>query len=214
MLLHAQIGFEKVSHGRRGNAQEFFRRLDRLVWMMKFAGKDPGVQETRIFDLCDEIAKWHKVDTMSRLQIEPKIMDEALANLTSPSFAAKEYSRIVLRRVSVLLGSDSGPITREKVTLEHVLPRNPPAHGEWRRLYRTEGDVKDYSQRLGNLTLLSGSQNQQAGTLDWSAKRGVLAGSGFVLSKRAAIEADWTPKTIQRRTDDLIALLLGSWDLK
>lgn len=192
----------------------FFRRLERLVWMMKFAGKDPGVQETRMFDLCDEIANWQKVETMSRLQIEAKIMDDALANLRSPSFAAKDYSRTVLRRLSVLMGADSGSIARDKVTLEHVLPRNPPPHSEWRRLYRTDADIKDSALRLGNLTLLSGPDNQRAGTLDWSAKRAVLANSAFVLSKRAATEADWTARTIVRRSEAMIDLLMSNWNLK
>ncbi len=192
----------------------FFRRLDRLIWMMKFAGKDPGVQETRIFDLCDEIAKWHKVDTMSRLQIEAKIKEDALAILNSAGFAGKDYSRLVLRRLSILLGADPGPITRDKVTLEHVLPRNPPPHGEWRRLFRTDADVKEYSQRLGNLTLLTGPENQRAGTYDWRIKQGVLAGSAYVLAKHAAGEKEWTSKTIDRRSSDLIGLLLQSWDMK
>ncbi|MGQ0674174.1 MAG: DUF262 domain-containing protein [Hyphomicrobium sp.] len=204
--------------GARGEADAetelFFRRLDRLVWLMKIAGDDPGVQETRMFDLCDEIAKWHKVDSMSRLQIEGRMLNAALANLRSPNFAVKHYAGLVLRRLSILLGEDSGPITRDKVTMEHVLPRNPPLHGEWRRLYRTEADVKEFAQRLGNITLLTGPQNQKAGTFDWAAKRAVLAASDFVLSRRASAETDWVSRTVQRRTEELIALLLRDWDLK
>jgi hypothetical protein len=181
---------------------------------MKIAGEDPSVQETRIFDLDDEIGNWIKVDGMNRLAIEPKMLSAAIANLNSPNFAAKHYSGLVLRRLSILLGADSGPITRDKVTVEHVLPRNPPQHGEWRRLFRTEGDVKEHAQRLGNLTLLTGQQNQRAGTADWANKRSVLASSGFVLSKRAATEAEWNSKTILRRTEELTGLLLKSWDLK
>lgn len=191
----------------------FFRRLDRLVWVMKIAGEDPGVQETRIFDICDEIAKWIKVEAMGRLHIEDKLYNAALGNLRSVNFAAKHYAGLVLRRLSILLGADSGPITRDTVTMEHVLPRNPPPGSEWRRLFRTDADVKEYAQRLGNITLLTGPQNQKAGTLEWSSKRAVLTGSDFVLSQRAATETIWDAKTILRRSDDLINRLLRSWEL-
>lgn len=195
-------------------AKHFFARLDRLVWMMKIAGEDPGVQETRIFDLSDEIKMWIKVDAMSRLAIEDKLIEPAVFNLDSPNFAAKAYAGLVLRRLSVLLGSDPGPITRDKVTVEHVLPRNPPPGTQWRRHFRTDQDIKEHAQRLGNLTLLSGAQNQKAGTMDWQIKRGVLEASGFSLSQHAANETEWTSKTIRRRSSLLIDLMFATWDLK
>lgn len=191
----------------------FFRRLDRLVWMMKIAGEDPGVQETRIFDICDEIAKWVKVEAMTRLQIEAKLHTAALTNLRSINFAAKHYAGLVLRRLSILLGADSGPITRDTVTMEHVLPRNPPQGSGWRRLFRADADIKDYAQRLGNISLLSGPQNQKAGTLEWNSKRAVLSGSDFVLSRQAASETTWDAKTILRRSENLIGLIMRNWEL-
>lgn len=204
--------------GLRGAAdpetKHFFNRLDRLVWVLRIAGEDPGVQETRIFDLCDEIGTWMKVDAMSRLAIEDKYIELATSNLDSQNFAAKHYAGLVLRRLSVLLGADPGPINRDKVTVEHVLPRNPPAGTQWRRHFRTDQDIKDHAQRLGNLTLLTGPQNQSAGTLDWSGKRDILKSSGFSLSHHAAKETEWSSKTIRRRSNELTALLLNSWDLK
>jgi hypothetical protein len=181
--------------------------------MMKIAGEDPGVQETRIFDICDEIAKWVKVEAMTRLQIEAKLHTAALTNLRSINFAAKHYAGLVLRRLSILLGADSGPITRDTVTMEHVLPRNPPQGSEWRRLFRADADIKDYAQRLGNISLLTGPQNQKAGTLEWNSKRAVLSGSDFVLSRQAASETTWDAKTILRRSENLIGLIMRNWEL-
>ena len=196
-----------------GETVLFFRRLERLLWIGKIAGMDPGVFETRILDLNVEIERWLKVDAMSRLQIEPELKAAALTTLRSEGIAAKQLAGLALRRISIGLGADPGPMTRDKVTLEHILPRSPPASGPWRKDFKSPEDVKENFQRLGNLTLLSGPQNQKAGTHDWPTKKAILATSGFVLAARAATETAWTAKTIARRTEELITLLFRQFDL-
>ncbi len=193
----------------------FFERLNRLVWIMRIGGIDPGVQETRILDLADEIGQGVDVENMSRLMIDQKgLLTPALNNLRSANFANKHFAGLVLRRISTALGADSGPICRDKVTIEHVLPRNPPVKSSWRSKFRTKDDIAAYCMRLGNLTLLSPQDNQRAATHDWSVKQAILAEAAFPMSKVAALEGDWTAKSISIRTENLIGVLFKSWDLQ
>lgn len=192
----------------------FFRRLERFVWIMKLSGTDTGVQETRILALLGEIERWLKVDSMNQLQIERAVLEKALANLRNRGFAAKLHAGLVLRRLSIAVGRDSGPIERDKVTIEHILPCSPPPQGAWRKNFRSKDDIDAYCRRLGNITLLTGRENNAAATHGWLVKRPILANSKFVLSNRVAEEADWTVKSIADRTEQLIEVLFGLWDLE
>lgn len=191
----------------------FFKRLERLVWMMKIAGFDPTKQNTRIVHLLGEIDRSTPVSRMAELEITPRIRDAATFNLRSTSFYAKHYAGRVMRRISIALGQDPGPVDRNSVTVEHILPRGWAAKSGWRTHFPSRDTVNLYTHRLGNLTFLAPGDNQRADTLDWQAKRPILARSAFVLSRRVAEEKDWTPNSILARTEDLIAVLLKEWDI-
>ena len=61
--------------------------------------------------------------------------------------------------------------------------------------------------------LLSGRDNQKAGTLSWDEKRDILSRSPFLLAQDAATESAWTAQVIARRTERLIGVLFASFDL-
>lgn len=192
---------------------EFLRRLDRLVWLSRIAGVDPGVQETRLLNIITEIEAGLPVANMVRLDIEGKLRSDSVVNLRSANFAAKHFAGILLRRLSILHGADSGPIRRDEVTVEHILPRNPHAASDWMRVFKSADNCRAYYQKLGNVVLLSGNENQLAGTRPWVQKRDLYAQSSFVLARSASEEPEWNVKAIIRRTDRLIDALMASWDL-
>lgn len=203
----------KIRGSEGPETQSFIRHLDRLVWMTRIAGVDPGVQETRMLSLLDDIEAGVPVGNMSRLQIEPKLRKDAISNLRSPNLAAKHYAGYLLRRLSILSGADPGPMMRDEVTVEHILPRNPHGCREWLALYGSPDGCKMHHQKLGNVVLLSGRENQLVGIKSWDDKRAILARSVFSLARDAAQEKDWTARTIARRTDRLIDMLLKSFDI-
>ncbi len=191
----------------------FFKRLERLIWLMRIAGVDPNKQETRVLAVLGEIDSSKPVEQLKFLKPDVEHLADALSNLRGSGFAKKGYSGPVLRRISRELGADSGPITNDKVTLEHVLPTKAPEHGPWREAFKSKVLIRANSQRLGNMTLLSPPHNQEAGTREWRFKRLILASSGFVLSRKAAEYDTWTPQTIAQRTEELIAVLFKTWGL-
>ncbi|MDX2307059.1 MAG: DUF262 domain-containing HNH endonuclease family protein [Hyphomicrobium sp.] len=194
-------------------AETFFARLERLTWVLKIAGTDPGVAETRLLRLLDDMQSADSVSEMERLKIEPSLKSELVESLRRQNFAAKGYAGAVLRRISLTLGHDPGPLVRDKVTIEHIMPTNPLRTSNWRRMLRSNDEIKKWSQRLGNLTILSGEENQKVGPRDWDFKRNVYAVSSYKLAREAASEQEWNTQTIQRRTEQMIAILLREWDL-
>lgn len=192
---------------------DFIWRLDRLVWLSKIAGVDPGVQETRLHHLLGEIEALRRPDAMSRLAVDHKLRADAISNMRSANLAAKHYAGNLLRRLSLILGAEPGPIIRDEVTIEHILPRNPHGCRAWLDIFRSPDGCKAHHQKLGNVVLLSGRENQQAGTLSWQEKRAILEQCDFALARGAARGSEWTPRTIGERTDRLISLLLADFGL-
>lgn len=200
----------------RADAQTalFFKRLDRLVWMMKIAGFDPTKQYNRIINLLGEIDRTDDVSKVPALDVTGALRVAALANLRSTTFDAKHYCGRVLRRISLSLGQDPGPIEKSTLTLEHVLPRSFSAKSGWVGAFPNARAVRNYSHRLGNLVLVSPAENQKLATLDWDSKRRILAQSPFVSARRLAEAPQWSPARILERTEEMIGILFNEWDIK
>ncbi|MEW5965337.1 MAG: DUF262 domain-containing HNH endonuclease family protein [Pseudomonadota bacterium] len=194
--------------------EAFFARLERLVWIARIANLETPKQEKRTLALLTHIDKGRHVDEMAELAIEKKLKQEALANLESTNFRQKAYSALVLRRISVALGKDSGPYDRDQVTFEHIIPRNPEEDRGWRRILKSWKQVEPHINRLGNLTFLTREENNRAGTRDWEGKREVYRESVHVLAREAASREQWSVGAVAERTEELIAILLREWDLK
>lgn len=192
----------------------FFKRLDRLVWMMKIAGYDPTKQYNRIINLLGEIDRTEDVAKMRELEVTGALRDGALSNLRSTTFDAKHYCGRVLRRISLSLGQDPGPIEKNTLTLEHVLPRSFSSKSGWAGAFPNARAVRNYSHRLGNLALVSPAENQKLATLDWETKRKILAQSHFVSARRLADAPAWTPARILERTEEMIGILFNDWEIK
>lgn len=196
----------------------FFSRLDRLGYLLKIGGVDPTEQENRFIELINDIDSRNGVERMRRLDVSSKLLAAALENLRAKTFYNKRFHALVLRRISwnVDPSRDQGPVDGNKVTVEHVLPRKPAPGRQWWQDFPQASDVADHCNRLGNLTFLSHEENLVAANSDYVVKRIVLAGASarFVLAELAVREQVWTPRTIQRRTESLIDLLLRPWALK
>jgi hypothetical protein len=192
---------------------QFFPLIERLVWFMRLSGADPIKRQRHILRLLGEMDKGAGPAEMRELEIPKAVRAMALDNLRSPTFDAKHYAGRVLRRASVALGQDPGPVHAANCTLEHILPRSFLADGPWRKDFPNRKSVQSHAHRLGNLTFLTAADNQAADTFDWNAKRRILMSSNFVLSKRAGAARQWTPASITDRTEDLIAVLMKAWQL-
>ncbi len=191
----------------------FFARLDRLGWMLRLAGTDPNEQENRFMRLTSAVRRNSSVTNWPELSISSATLDAALKILRSRTFYYKHMCNRVLRRLCFQLGQDPGLIDGAKVSIEHILPRNPPVDRKWTNDFATVAVVDAFTDRLGNLALLTGLQNRRADTNDWPVKRELLKVSGFGLSIEAVAHAKWTPKTIEARTEKLIKALFAEWGL-
>lgn len=196
--------------------KRFIELVDRLAWVMKIAGVDPTDQEQRFLRLLGEIDRAVSPDQMKELTIEPKLRVALVENLQARTFYAKRFSGLVLRRINYSTdpGADRGPVDGDRVTMEHVLPRRPRPGSTWWAGFPNPDIVGDYVNRLGNLLFLTLEENQLAARNEWPEKRRIISESVFAASALTASRYEtWTPETIDQRTDAMIEVLLGPWEL-
>jgi len=93
----------------------------------------------------------------------------------------------------------------DRITIEHILPRDPPKNSKWIRLF-TEEERKEWTGKLGNLILLSGRANSRAKNYDFEKKKEAYERKWhpFKLTQELKGIQEWNMEELKRRHEKLI----------
>lgn len=94
------------------------------------------------------------------------------------------------------------------LTVEHILPEHP--EDEWVDSFGEQG-IREYAERLGNMTLMTASENKDQGQCLFAIKKAALAASPMEISKKAAAYPDWSRETIESRQNWLADQAVAIW---
>lgn len=197
----------------------FFTQLERLAASMMIRRQFGDKREKRYRALLQAIQRGDNLShASSPIQLMPHEREATVAALSGDIYLMTARPRnYLLERLDASLADVGAVYYHDSLTVEHVLPRNPPADSEWRRLFTAEERAR-WTHRLGNLVLLSRVKNERAGNYDFATKKArYFAGkdgiSPFALTMQVLRETEWTPKVIERRQRELIAHLSQLWRL-
>jgi Protein of unknown function DUF262/Protein of unknown function (DUF1524) len=95
------------------------------------------------------------------------------------------------------------------INLEHVLPKKPI--GNWPKFSDEEADL--WVNRLGNQMLMRVSDNSNAKSGGFAAKKPLYAKSPYELTKQVAAFSDWTTSAIEKRQRALAELAVKTWPI-
>ena len=123
----------------------------------------------------------------------------------------------VLLRLDSALSAGGATYDYPIITVEHVLPQNPPVNSQWRQWFPDE-EREQWVHRLANLVLLSRRKNSEASNYDFATKKQTYfrSRSGvvpFVLTGQVMPEAEWRPAQLEKRQESLLAALKQEWRL-
>ncbi|RKV28890.1 DUF262 domain-containing protein [Helicobacter pylori] len=110
--------------------------------------------------------------------------------------------------------------------VEHILPQQPGSSSQWVKDF-SEEERGLYTHSLANLTLLGGTKNAQASNLDFKEKKEIYMGNAVKLGKdkrgrekpfkvmtcyKMTIDiahkyTEWTPKSLEKRKEELIQII-------
>ncbi len=129
------------------------------------------------------------------------------------------WLRPILILVEYSMSDDPKPkrIQKDDYHIEHILPQNPDPSSQWVKDF-SEEERGLYTHSLANLTLLGGTKNSQASNLDFKDKKKIYMGEEIRLRKTKpskvmtcykmtidiAQYTEWTPKSLEKRKEELI----------
>ncbi|GAA7975614.1 DUF262 domain-containing protein [Helicobacter pylori] len=133
------------------------------------------------------------------------------------------WLRPILILVEYFKGDNPKPkrIQKDDFHVEHILPQNPGPSNQWVKDF-SEEERKLYTHSLANLTLLEGTKNTKASNLDFKDKKKIYKGEEISLSKKKTFKVmtcynmtidiahhytEWTPKSLEKRKEDLIKII-------
>lgn len=191
----------------------FLRRLEALAWMHMITTVEPTPRHKRYMRLLAEIDAGTAVSGGGALAISGDERQKIRRTLTQPNYTNRSYKVFLLLRANAAIDGDDAIQALPEATIEHIYPRRPAASSQWVKDFRTPQDAARFRNCLGNVTLLTRPEQDRTKNYDFAVKRPVLAGSAFALSRRLASQQAWRPDEVGRSTDEIIEILMRSWQL-
>lgn len=100
-----------------------------------------------------------------------KLNNSELLNSLNSNIYGKRTARYILLKLDLLyLGHSTKLSMPETISIEHILPQNPSKDSEWIKNF-TDIERDEYTNKLGNLVLISRRKNSSQGNKDYSEKR-------------------------------------------
>ena len=203
--------FEKFKYK---NLDEFLTKLE-----YKFAGDwICGITPTKRLDAMNNILK--KIGNCSNsdevLEDENifNINKEELKNSISGDIYQKQFSKYVLLKLEYIMSDNTVHLSSFNcISVEHVLPQNPKNDSEWNKIF-TKDERAKWTNKLGNLVLISKRKNSSLGNCDFKEKKEKYLKSRIDAfnGSKVFIESNdkWTVDVLQDRQAKNIKMLVDN----
>ena len=161
-------------------------------------GKGTGPQEKLYSDIAMEIEKSPEISLQKINELLRRIYpsDEEFINAfemkTFRTQQTAKKARYFLYRIEKYLNKDTPPF--ENSSLEHVLPKDP-SEG-WFKEFENQDRLDEWTDRIGNLTLLPHKQNRIAGSGMFVEKKEQFKDSPFKITKKCLEYDQWNEISI------------------
>lgn len=213
----AMAFFHRRPHDREGLAG-FTKDLERLAYGMFIRRANVNERIRRYADVLRDIDRGDDVRRDDGpLQLRADEKSAILDILDGPIYPLPRVPLPLLLRLDGLVADPGAEYNYKVMTIEHVLPQNPPAESRWRGWFPDDAERERWVHRLANLALLSFRRNSGASNLEFERKKKEYFQKGgatpFALTTQVASESEWTPAVLERRQRDLVKKLEVEWRL-
>ncbi|MCO8268834.1 DUF1524 domain-containing protein [Haloferax sp. AB510] len=202
---------------------QVLRLLESFMTRWRVADLTTGASLDRIFSgLCSTaFDSANPVDEIrSKLKEEAPGDDEFRAKFASSEFKQNSMTRYVLDTLEREHYSSGGGKTydRASVDIEHIAPQaalSADKYSTWRDVLTVgEAEYKNqYRNRIGNLTLLEESLNEEASANPFQQKIDQYRLSDFKMTEDVrSTYSEWTIDTIEKRSDKLAEIAVEIWN--
>jgi uncharacterized protein with ParB-like and HNH nuclease domain len=177
---------------------EFLRRLDNKFSADWLAGRTPTDRIAAMNAVIQQVDNTKSPDAVFSSDVFD-FDEKAFLQRLDESVYGRRYAKYLVMKLDYLYQNHDQRMHFETVSVEHILPQNPEHGSQWVRDFTPE-QCEDWTDKLGNLVIITCRKNSSQGRLDFSDKvtryfqRNIdtCPNSLRVLSKYKR----WTPKEV------------------
>jgi hypothetical protein len=219
LLLSIDFGEKRLKTIKPNEANELFKAVACLTfWHSGVCGNDAKKLESVYHEIAKNLRqKEISVDgVMKKLCAQFPSVAECKSSFITKTFDNDNFIKMMLRNMEMFVDkkNEKSLKSNTSVWLEHILPQNPDKKSPWIKTFPDEKERRDYSQKLGNCTLLFGDANRDIGAKPFEEKVKKYVESGIVLTKAVAENyKNWDKKSIDARTKELFDMAQQVWPI-
>ncbi len=189
-----------------------------LKWIHVFSlrynvicSKPPNEQERLYNDICLEINKGLEIqrikEKLLKLYPNDKEFHQNFSDKTMLTRQSNKKARYLLARLEEKILNTS--IDESKLTVEHILPHNPEPR--WFDAFGNNCDL--FSQRIGNMALVTASENKQLAQKPFLEKKRFLLTTHYNLNKNIEDYEEWTSAEVESRQKKIARIATDLWKI-
>lgn len=195
---------------------DFLRKLENKFcgdWVTFQTPTDRIRNMNRVTQAIDEI---NADSSHSQDEKSDKLLQEAIFDFDRAWFSRvleqepiyrRRFARYLLFKLDVLYSSpDTRLQTPRWISVEHILPQNPDNSSQWCKNF-SEEEREQWTDRLGNLVLLSRRKNSSQGRLDFPQKKEKYFKNNielFPISLRVMTASKWDLPALKAHHEEVI----------
>ena len=146
------------------------------------------------------------LDFSNKNQIESNLIDR-LGDSQFYSIYGGKLAKYILLRIDMKYWElENFPGYPGTITVEHILPQTPPKDSEWITIF-SEGERAEWTNKLGNLVLLSGRKNSKAQNYNFIKKKDIYfkgKSTPFRITQWLKDKDRWTLEELNKRHQNLV----------
>lgn len=140
---------------------------------------------------------------------------EGFTRAAEASVYGRRFTRYLLIKLDYLYQDHSQKMSLESLSVEHVLPQNPADESQWRKDF-TDAQRIEWTDRLGNLVLISTAKNSSQGRSDYQDKKSKYFAKKITTcpnSLRVLQNPNWTPVELIANHEEVLGKIRAHYGI-
>ena len=194
--------------------KEFIMAVDRKISTDWIIALTPTARIENLNAILQEIEKSASADEVLE-SVALKIDQAEFERILQGDLYGKRFARYLMLKLDLLYhGNTTKFDPPQTISIEHILPQNPGPDSRWVKDF-TQQEREEWTDKIGNLTLLSRRKNASQGNQDFILKKAkYFHGNVELFSSSIQLYnnyAQWTPTELKKNNKSALEKLLNAY---
>ena len=204
--------FEKFKHEM---GMEFLTKLNNKFsadWISQYSPTKRIANMNQIISIIESKSSCEDVLSDKCFDID----SESFKRVVESAVYGRRFTRFLLLMLDYYYQDHSHQMSIETLSVEHILPQNPKADSLWKKIF-SEEERAEWTDRLGNLVMITSRKNSSQGRLDYKEKRDRYFEKRITTcpnSLRLLHNNQWTPLEVAANQDEVTKKIYANYAVR